>query len=1137
VFCISAAGAPTAPSSHIHNSLRDKVRDAAGRDPMPSTGVVDAQSVKGADTVSKDSHGFDAAQKVNGRKWHIVTDTLGLLLIVMVTAAGVQDRDGGTRLLERLRFVMPSVVHIWADGGYAGRRVAYARQVLRRSVEIVRKPAGQRGFEVLTRRWVVERTFAWIMRCRRLVADYERLPEHAEAMVKWTMIGLMSRRLAPAPAGVRGVMGRRFCWGVCDSGMGIRMKASREKQTGSVGVSGVCADFERIGWGPVRNSEHDLGTDLFVQARDNRLFDRGLVVGVQVKGGPSWFESSEFDDAGKLVGWWYYERGVEHFDDWVTHSLPHMVVLHDLDARISYWVHVTADAVKSTGKGCKILVPFSQTVDEAHRDALFAVAASQKPAVLLEGSAWRAGAAGVPPGRRLRYALLAPRLVAPHRNTGHSRQIGAEEAVALLALGRMGDLSFFADRHETVPAPQEAMGSRDWRWRFVGALWEWTVQADPSALVKVLEEAPHSNGRAAAGVAAACALLDQENHHDALALLTTVLEDNHLAPVDWAWARVQRARVLAELGEVSTARADAVEARKAVIGDASDVTASEIAAAAAGLLWATSDWEARDLGEVLSAGDTAVSWWRAQTLSHALDEAAKRAFREWSDEPGRVFVIEDGLHNGLFAAMLNAHLAGEHGAWRARSSLLARHVLMDAHKGGEADRVAEAIDDLRKSGDAKSVGAAARRIWQVGPLEALAVAVGRIGSRSWTHTASQANFTLWKHAGDLLEADAAKAGVQFCLSAVGDELCRPLTRARRVFRVDHAALEALAGLLPAVDCGSHSAVTAMIAGLPVVKDELFASGLAKVVRVLAMKSLSAAERDALREAAVRQPHTRLSASILGRLAAAGDANARTMLSSRIANGDLEALAQIGSVTVLSETAVDALLDRLEPSAEQLQGLAVLNVWFPQVARWDPLLRLLADPTVPAQYKHDACRTLAETADRLPDEVRHRLIGVLDSVAATEPDHLLGKESIRGVVTHLLIALGATDATQVASRLAELAMSTWQQRRDLARILGSVALDAMPGALAVLASDPYIQVRAAAGKAAATRLRSGRGGATELRVITQLAVGPGAATAQALLGGLFIGKAPLNDDLHEVAVRLRGHRSARVRALATRLLLA
>ncbi|MDN5852290.1 MAG: IS5 family transposase [Actinomycetia bacterium] len=136
---------------------------------------------------------------MNGTKRHIVVDTLGLLLVVMVTAACVQDRDGARRLLDRLRFAMPSVALVWADGGYAGQLVEWARRVLRVTLEIVRKPADQKGFAVLPRRWVVERTLSWLMRCRRLVRDYERLPESHETMVKWAMIGLMTRRLAPEP--------------------------------------------------------------------------------------------------------------------------------------------------------------------------------------------------------------------------------------------------------------------------------------------------------------------------------------------------------------------------------------------------------------------------------------------------------------------------------------------------------------------------------------------------------------------------------------------------------------------------------------------------------------------------------------------------------------------------------------------------------------------------------------------------------------------------------------------------------------------------------------------------------------------------------------------------------------------------
>jgi transposase len=165
---------------------------------MASAGIVDSQSVRGAATVGALTRGFDAGKRVNRRKRHIVVDTLGLLLVVLVTAASVADRDGGRGVLHRARMAMPSLALVFADGGYAGRLVTWAAQRLRIVVDLVRKPAGQRGFAILPRRWVVERTLAWLTAHRRLAFDYERRPEHAEAWVKWAMIGLTTRRLVPA---------------------------------------------------------------------------------------------------------------------------------------------------------------------------------------------------------------------------------------------------------------------------------------------------------------------------------------------------------------------------------------------------------------------------------------------------------------------------------------------------------------------------------------------------------------------------------------------------------------------------------------------------------------------------------------------------------------------------------------------------------------------------------------------------------------------------------------------------------------------------------------------------------------------------------------------------------------------------
>ena len=181
--------------NRLHNGLREQVRLAEGREADPSAAILDSQSVRAAETVAQSSRGYDAGKKVNGRKRHIAVDTCGLLLAVLVTGAGVQDRDGGQLLLWVIAMCFRRVRMVWVDGGYRGGPVTYGT-TLGLVVSVVAKLAGQVGFKILHRRWVVERTFSWISRCRRTVRDYERLPEHHAAMVQWAMVIVMTRRLA-----------------------------------------------------------------------------------------------------------------------------------------------------------------------------------------------------------------------------------------------------------------------------------------------------------------------------------------------------------------------------------------------------------------------------------------------------------------------------------------------------------------------------------------------------------------------------------------------------------------------------------------------------------------------------------------------------------------------------------------------------------------------------------------------------------------------------------------------------------------------------------------------------------------------------------------------------------------------------
>ncbi|WP_041831085.1 IS5 family transposase [Actinoplanes missouriensis] len=193
-------------TERILEELREQVRLAEGREAEPSAGVIDSQSVKAADTVGSDSRGYDAGKKINGRKRFIVTDTLGLLVVVCVMSASWQDRDGAkTTLLST--YLTTSIRHVFADQGFAGRLVDWAAETLKTTIEIVRKPADQRGFVVHPRRWVVERSLAWLTAHRRLARDYERDPAVSEALIRWAAINTMVRRLDRGRPAIR--QGRR----------------------------------------------------------------------------------------------------------------------------------------------------------------------------------------------------------------------------------------------------------------------------------------------------------------------------------------------------------------------------------------------------------------------------------------------------------------------------------------------------------------------------------------------------------------------------------------------------------------------------------------------------------------------------------------------------------------------------------------------------------------------------------------------------------------------------------------------------------------------------------------------------------------------------------------------------------------
>jgi transposase len=179
----------------INEALVEAVRRLAGRAAEPSAAIIDSQSVKTAESAGP--RGYDAGKKIKGRKRHIVTDTQGNLLCAIVHPASIQDRDGALPVTALACASYPSIARLFADGGYAGEKLEAAlRDIEGPAIEIVRRPDFVTGFVVIARRWVVERTFAWLNRCRRLAKDWEASTASAEAWLLIASIRQLTRRIA-----------------------------------------------------------------------------------------------------------------------------------------------------------------------------------------------------------------------------------------------------------------------------------------------------------------------------------------------------------------------------------------------------------------------------------------------------------------------------------------------------------------------------------------------------------------------------------------------------------------------------------------------------------------------------------------------------------------------------------------------------------------------------------------------------------------------------------------------------------------------------------------------------------------------------------------------------------------------------
>lgn len=177
---------------HIHEALVEKIRKTTAKNEEPTVGIIDAQSVKST-LVSSQDKGFDAGKKIKGIKRHIIVDTLGLILAVVIQSASVQDRDGAVSVIDKLMENWRKVIKIFADGGYAGKLIGKVKDKFKIELQIIKRDE-LHTFKILPKRWIVERTFSWIDTNRRNSKNYERLNNTSVTMVHLSAIRIMLNR-------------------------------------------------------------------------------------------------------------------------------------------------------------------------------------------------------------------------------------------------------------------------------------------------------------------------------------------------------------------------------------------------------------------------------------------------------------------------------------------------------------------------------------------------------------------------------------------------------------------------------------------------------------------------------------------------------------------------------------------------------------------------------------------------------------------------------------------------------------------------------------------------------------------------------------------------------------------------------
>lgn len=902
----------------------------------------------------------------------------------------------------------------------------------------------------------------------------------------------------------------------------------------------MIAAFGDLGWPAVSTGRDEVGTDVLAMPRTEDLLDLGTLVGAQVKTGASWFDELE-QEGDEVVGWWFRESDRNHADYWLSHTVPHIIVLRRPGPGPSFWGQITRESVKSTGKGIKIFVPARQRIDENGRSVLEAVARAGRKPSTVEGTAWRK-VGDLPTSDRLRYALIAPRLISPHPNALTDEPVSAETAVALLAEARLTDL----DRFHAL-SQEDAVKSDDWAWQFFGALAAWLRGSDFRLLRRLAGHAPAKGFHIAAAVVAASVMIERGNPDEAVELLRGTVQTGGISAVDVAWRDMQLARGLVEIGQIEEARRLAVGVYGIGSSSPDDVTALAMSGGAAILLFNTSRWDEADVAQVVTAADTVARWWVMITEYQGLAAGVSETFMRWARTAR--FVVNSGVPelNKLASAAFVAGTMGDQADWAATRRLLAMQMLSwtDTNEATEDHR--EALEFLIAAGDKQTVSDAVSALISNGPADLVREIAARTEFETLTRTTAPSTLALLQRGADVLDPDTADRAVAWLLRTIKQPR-RFVRRTRPSYLTELELIEVLESVVRAARRAKQRLVVQALVKLPRELLDLEEEAWARVIRALDADAWTPALRSRARTAARRRtPPLRMA---LLAVASDCDPTARSALFKEIRNGSVEALSSVRDMRTLTRSTAQRAIEHRAAQvrreiADSQRGtikfgseraaadLVILNAWHPDSADWDAVADFLEADTVPVSQKHEVLLGLCGRADEIPEKPRKRIVAASEHLADAPPSDLFSPvEQTRDVwpaATLFGISAGQ-DELQADRRVAKLLALGVRHKQWAPLIAGESGRALDLGLIVALVSDPDPRIRSSAAEPLARAVAAGEGGEIARAVLTRACEDPGVEVPYRIAVGL---RAIESDDVlvSEIMEKLRGHISAAVRRAA------